>query len=60
MLRTLEEDFARIPQLLAGSAPPEVAVTEALDLDADVIPFPEAAREPISARVAAVEQLELF
>jgi uracil-DNA glycosylase family 4 len=60
MLRTLEEDFARIPQLLAGSAPPEVAVTEALDLDADVIPFPEAAREPISAGVAAVEQLELF
>ncbi len=52
MLRTLEEDFARIPQLLAGSAAPEVAVPEALDLDAAVIPFPEAAREPVSAGVS--------
>jgi uracil-DNA glycosylase len=60
MLRTLEEDFARIPQLLAGSAAPEVAVPEALDLDADVIPFPEAAREPISAGATPTEQLELF
>ncbi len=41
MLRTLEEDFARIPGLLAGADPAAAApAPEALELDADVIPFP--------------------
>jgi DNA polymerase len=60
MLRTLEDDFARIPQLLAESAAPSVAVPEALDLDADVIPFPQAAPEPVAVAAAPAEQLELF
>jgi DNA polymerase len=60
MLRTLEDDFARIPQLLAESTAPSVAVPEALDLDADVIPFPQVAPEPVAVAAAPAEQLELF
>src|SRR5262245_18611925 len=55
MLRTLEEDFARIPELLAGATgivvPPE----------AEVIPFPVgAASAPAVAAAPAEEQLGLF
>jgi DNA polymerase len=60
MLRTLEDDFARIPQLLAEGTAPRGAVAEALDLDADVIPFPQAAPEPVAVAAAPAEQLELF
>jgi DNA polymerase len=61
MLRTLEQDFARIPQLLAeGGAAPAAPVPERLDMDASVIPFPEAAPDPVPTGVAAAEQLELF
>jgi uracil-DNA glycosylase family 4 len=62
MLRTLEEDFARLPQLLAdGAAPAPPPEPEALELDATVIPFPVA--EPAAALAQperAAEQLELF
>jgi hypothetical protein len=60
MLRTLEEDFARIPQLLASSVPADVPVPESLELDADVIPFPQAAQETVAVATAPAEQLELF
>jgi uracil-DNA glycosylase family 4 len=61
MLRTLEDDFARIPQLLAERAPASaVAQTQALDLEAELIPFPTAAPEPVAAAVGPAEQLELF
>ncbi len=61
MLRTLEEDFARIPGLLAGADPAAAApAPEPLELEAEVIPFslPQVA-EPVVARAAA-QQLELF
>ena len=61
MLRTLEEDFARIPGLLVAADPAAAApVPEPLELEAEVIPFslPQAA-EPVAARAAA-QQLELF
>jgi DNA polymerase len=60
MLRTLEDDFARIPQLLAENAGSSVAAPESLELDADVIPFPQAAPEPVPVAAAPAEQLELF
>jgi uracil-DNA glycosylase family 4 len=63
MLRTLEEDFGKIPGLLAGRAPAAASVPEpeALTLDATVIPFPGTAPQPEPELVAAhVEQLELF
>ena len=55
MLRTLEEDFARLPKLLAGppAAPPLPAQ------GATVIPFPATA-PPAAAVAASAEQLELF
>ena len=55
MLKTLEEDFARIPGLLAGSAQPPAQVRE----PAAVIRFPVAT--PAAAAAApAEEQLGLF
>jgi DNA polymerase len=62
MLRTLEEDFARIPGLLAGAAEPGPAqVAEPLELEATVIPLPVAATAAASvAADPAAEQLELF
>jgi DNA polymerase len=55
MLKTLEEDFARIPELLAGPAQPPAPVRE----HATVIRFPVAA--PAAAPAApAEEQLGLF
>jgi DNA polymerase len=50
MLRTLEEDFRRIPGILSGDA-------TAAEPGAQVIPFP-IVRQPAPARAA--EQLELF
>jgi uracil-DNA glycosylase len=52
MLRTLEEDFARLPALLARDAPAPAPAPP----PATVIPFPVARPEP----AAAVEQLGLF
>jgi DNA polymerase len=51
MLRTLEEDFARIPALLAGEAPPPAP-------SAAVIPFPAVAA--VVPAQPADEQLGLF
>jgi DNA polymerase len=60
MLRTLEEDFARIPQLLTGAAATAAAPEpQVLELEADVIPFPATAPEPV-ALAGPAEQLELF
>jgi uracil-DNA glycosylase len=50
MLRTLEEDFARIPELLAEDAQPP----------APVIQFPARPAPPVVATAAAQEQLGLF
>jgi uracil-DNA glycosylase family 4 len=55
MLRTLEEDFARLPELMQRSAAPEPAAT--------VLEFPLAAATPLAAvqqAPAPAEQLELF
>jgi DNA polymerase len=50
MLRTLEEDFARLPALLTRAAPES----------ARVIPLPVRASEPAPASPRAAEQLGLF
>jgi DNA polymerase len=60
MLRTLEEDFSRLPGLLAVDAPAAAPEPEALELDATVIPFPATAPVPAGEVAAAAEQLELF
>jgi DNA polymerase len=63
MLRTLEEDFARVPALLASTVPAAVSEPEPepLTLDATVIPFPGTAPQPEPALAAVrTEQLELF
>jgi DNA polymerase len=61
MLRTLEEDFARIPGLLGGAdASQPTPVVEELDLEASVIPFPVVAAATSAAADPAAEQLELF
>jgi hypothetical protein len=52
MLKTLEEDFARIPALLAGPAAAPAPAPEA-----EVIRFPVAAAAPASS---PDEQLGLF
>jgi uracil-DNA glycosylase len=52
MLRTLEEDFASIPELLAGQAPQPVAAPQAA-----VIPFPGVLPQPVAP---PQEQLGLF
>jgi DNA polymerase len=53
MLRTLEEDFARIPSLLAPASAPAPPV-------APVIRLPERTAAPVFAAAAAQEQLGLF
>ena len=51
MLKTLEEDFARIPELIAGPAPPA-------QQEARVIQFPTP--QPVMQTARAQEQLGLF
>ncbi len=53
MLRTLEDDFARIPALLAAAAVPKRGVQQAT-----VLPFPSPA--PVAIPASAQEQLGLF
>ena len=59
MLRTLEEDFARLPELLAQPAPSLEPSTAAFDFSSlpDELPVEVAA---MAAAQAPVEQLELF
>jgi DNA polymerase len=42
MLRTLEEDFARLPELLAGPAAPEPVAAVPLLVEAEAVPEPSA------------------